>query len=169
LMTDEDRQSPMLVELDSEGTFGFRLLIHNGVGASSRPPQPGDEPDLMVTVDGTAPQGTLTDATFGEGNQRRLLDVAWQISDENLDESSLRLSYADRPTGPWMPLGAPAIVGPSRGQWQIDFRLPPDIYLKLEMKDRAGNVGEIIHSHPVRTVPKPPAGRIQAVRPIEGL
>ena len=167
-MTDEDRQSPMLVELDAEGSFGFRLLIHNGVGASSRPPQPGDEPDLMVTVDATAPQGSLRDVTFGEGGQRGLLEVAWQISDANLDESSLRLSYADRPIGPWLPLGVPTIVGPSRGQWQIDFRLPPEIYLKLEMKDRAGNAGEIIHPHPVRTVPKPPAGRIQAVRPIEG-
>lgn len=168
-MTDEDRQSPILVELDAEGSFGFRLLIHNGVGASSRPPQPGDEPDLMVTVDATAPQGSLRDVTFGEGGQRGLLDVAWQISDANLDESSLRLSYADRPIGPWLPLGVPTIVGPSRGQWQIDFRLPPEIYLKLEVKDRAGNAGEIIHPHPVRTVPKPPAGRIQAVRPIEGL
>ena len=167
-MTDEDRQSPMLVELDAEGNFGFRLLIHNGVGASSRPPQPGDEPDLMVTVDATAPQGSLRDVTFGEGGQRGLLEVAWQISDANLDESSLRLSYADRPIGPWLPLGVPTIVGPSQGQWQIDFRLPPEIYLKLEMKDRAGNAGEIIHPHPVRTVPKPPAGRIQAVRPIEG-
>ena len=85
---------------------------------------------------------------------------------DTLDDG--QLSYSDLPDGPWMPLERP-VANTGRHDWLVDFRLPPEIYLKLSVQDLAGNMAEILYDQPVKTVRPPPSGRIRAVRPIEKL
>ncbi len=165
---DTDHQSPFQVEVPSEGKFGFRLLIHNGRGASSRPPQPGEVADLWVAIDSSPPEGVVRSAQFTERPSGKQLNVSWDVVDANLGATPIQLSYSDLPDGPWMPLERP-VANTGRHDWLLDFRLPPEIYLKLSVQDLAGNMAEILYDQPVKTVRPPPSGRIRAVRPIEKL
>ena len=45
---DEDLVSPILVEVESEGQYGFRMLLHSQNGTSNRPPQNSDRPDVTI-------------------------------------------------------------------------------------------------------------------------
>ena len=141
---DEDRESPFQVEVPTEGKFGFRLLIHNGRGASSRPPQPGEAADLWVAIDRSPPQGAVRSARFIEGAQGKQLTVSWDVADANLAAAPIQLSYSDRPDGPWMPLDRP-VANTGRHDWKLDFRLPPEIYLKLAHKGslKAGSDADV--------------------------
>ena len=52
---DTDKQSPMPVAVDSEGIYGFRILVQSGTGFGGRPPVEGDLPDVWIGVDLTKP------------------------------------------------------------------------------------------------------------------
>src|SRR5262249_29242655 len=54
--------SPIRAKLPGEGQYGFRLVLVGGDGATAGPPQPGAEPQLLVsfeTRDRVVPQGWL--------------------------------------------------------------------------------------------------------------
>ncbi|WP_406701020.1 hypothetical protein V5E97_19730 [Singulisphaera sp. Ch08] len=48
---DADRVSPVLVELNGEGTFGISLIARDADGLGDKPPAPGDEPKLWIEVE----------------------------------------------------------------------------------------------------------------------
>ena len=98
---DRDLLSPFLVELDREGIFGFRLLIHNLDGSSARPPQPGDEADLWIGLDWTAPRARWLKAEVMTAPSTQTVLLQWQAEDEHLTDRPIRLSYAPGPDGPW--------------------------------------------------------------------
>ena len=52
---DEDRVSPIEVDLGGEGTFGLCLVARSASGLGDQPPAPGDPPQTWVEVDSTAP------------------------------------------------------------------------------------------------------------------
>jgi hypothetical protein len=66
--SDDDNVSPILVEVPSEGTYGFTLGVRSGAGLSSDPPQNGDAPSIVVVVDQTAPTLELLPVQQGLGN-----------------------------------------------------------------------------------------------------
>lgn len=51
LGTDPDGRSPYTVEMPGEGVFGFRMAVQGPNGFASRPPQPGDQPELWAKVE----------------------------------------------------------------------------------------------------------------------
>jgi hypothetical protein len=136
---DPDRMSPMLVELDHEGVFGFRLLIHNQEGISARPPQPGDEADLWIGLDWTPPRAELQLAEPVAGTTPLTLRIQWRAEDEFLTELPIELSYAPGPDGPWSQVTGP-LANTGSYTWVPTERLPARAYLRLQVRDRAGNV-----------------------------
>lgn len=50
LAVDEDRQSPVLAVVDSDGLWGFRMIVRQAGVAASPAPRPGDAPDLYIGV-----------------------------------------------------------------------------------------------------------------------
>jgi len=64
---DADRQSPFQVEVPTEGTFGFTLLVRSGVGLGADPPQPGEKPAMVIVVDETPPQPSCSPSSRDAG------------------------------------------------------------------------------------------------------
>ncbi len=164
---DDDLTSPFLVELNREGIYGFRLLIRNGLGASADPPRPGDSADLWVGIDLTPPQTRITSARLGTGSQVGFLDIDFVATDQNLPDKPIRLSYAERLEGPWMPIAEPL---PNSGfhRWRIPEKVTDWIYLKIDVSDQAGNKTSAQLPDPVSTIPVPPSGRIRSISPLGG-
>jgi hypothetical protein len=163
---DEDRTSPLDVEVDREGVYGFRIVIFGKNGLASQPPHPGDMADIWVGVDTTKPIARLTSARYGENDQIGKLVIQWQADDANLAELPVKLSFSDNPSGRWTTIAAGL---PNSGEylWPADPRLPPKIYLRLEARDEAGNIAVDQLTEPINVAGLVPRGRIRSLRPAE--
>src|SRR5690606_22332494 len=58
---DNDNRSPMRVNVEGEGLYGFRITVQSGSGLASPTPRGGDAPELWIAVDLVAPQVQLVD------------------------------------------------------------------------------------------------------------
>jgi hypothetical protein len=54
-------RSPLVVGVQQEGLYGFRVAVENGAGVWSGKPRPGDPPDVWVGVDLTQPSVHIRD------------------------------------------------------------------------------------------------------------
>jgi hypothetical protein len=164
--SDPDRRSPFEVEVDGEGAFGFRIVVMSRGGLATRPPQPGNEADQWVVVDSTAPKVALRGATYGSDERIGQLEIAWEAEDANLTEKSVNLYYSDRADGPWT-----RIVGDLANQgvhyWRVDSRIPPKIFVKVEVRDGAGNMRSDQSREPIRVEGLVPSGKIRRIVPRE--
>jgi hypothetical protein len=164
--SDPDRRSPFEVEVDGEGVFGFRIVVMSRGGLATRPPQPGDEADQWVVVDSTAPKLALRGAGYGAEERVGQLEIAWEAEDANLTEKSVNLYYSDREDGPWT-----KIVGDLANQgvhyWRVDSRIPPRIFIKVEVRDGAGNMSSDQTREAIRVEGLVPSGKIRRIVPRE--
>ena len=164
-LTDADRVSPFQVEVPREGIYGFRIVVENNDGLALPPPQPGDAPDVWVVVDPIEPQVELTSAQYGRGADEGSLLITWKASDDHLLDRPVTLRYASDPAAGWQ-----TIVGnlPNTGQytWRVDRHVPQQVILRIEVRDRAGNVGVHTLQEPINTRGLVPQARIRGIRPL---
>ncbi len=90
---------------------------------------------MKLMVDTTEPDISMTATANG-----KKIQVAWEIVEDNLDTSSLRLEYQTDLTssGSWTPI-------PLKASQKGTVEFPPpdrELMLRMQVKDRAGNVGE---------------------------
>jgi hypothetical protein len=161
--TDTDKQSPMDISVPKEGNFGFRIVVISNNGLSGHPPQNGDPPDLCVGVDSTAPSVRLTSAIYGEGERAGQLDIRWEATDASLGERPVTLQFSENRDGPWSTVASGI---PNTGQyfWQVESRIPAKIFLRIEVRDEAGNTGEFQVGEPVSTSGLVPQAHIKGLR-----
>ncbi|HVC95132.1 MAG TPA: hypothetical protein VND64_15655 [Pirellulales bacterium] len=160
---DDDCQSPMLVEVDDEGTYGFRVVIENGAGRRGLAPKPGDQPDVWVGVDLTKPRARLISAEQGAGEEAGELVITWEADDERLAARPIALAFSDSPGGPWTTI-ASGLKNTGSYPWRLDRRVAEQIYLRLEVRDEAQNVTTIESPDPVMIDRARPQGRIRDIR-----
>ena len=160
--TDPDLKSPFDLELKQEGIYGFRIVVAGRNGLTGDTPQPGDLADLWVGVDLSKPTAKLTSARYGSGQRAGQLELRWQAVDRKMGPRPVTLSYATNALGPWTPIAAGI---PNTGQyyWQIDRSVPKLVFLRLEVKDSAGNIAVHKHSDPIRIDGVVPKARIRSV------
>jgi hypothetical protein len=165
LGNDPDSTSPFLVSVDGEGSYGFRMVIESTTGLKTPAPQAGDLPEVWVGVDVTKPAAKLISATPGTGEQAGELDIRWEAKDEHLTNRPVALAYSESSQGPWQIIASGL---PNYGQyaWRMDSRIPAKLFLKLDVRDEAGNVGTFITPEAVTIERVRPQGRIRGVRPI---
>jgi hypothetical protein len=150
-VTDEAQggRSPAKLLLPGDGLHGIRIKANsNGL-----PPQPGEAPDAWVEVDTIAPTVRLMQPTLGTGSEAGTLAISWMVHDKNLVHDSLNLYHASRPEGPWQPI-ATNLRNEGNYRWLIPPGIGPEVYIKLEATDRAGNVGKAELRDPV-AMPQP--------------
>lgn len=137
---DADRASPFDVEVDREGVYGFRVVIVASNGMSGEIPRSGDPADLWVGVDSRSPEGEITGIQYGTGPRAGQLDIRWKVRDHRLSDRPIGLSFSADVGGPWTPIASGL---PDTGQyyWHVGTSVPPRVYLRLEMRDVAGNEG----------------------------
>ncbi len=73
------------------------------------------------------------------------------------------IAFSDHAGGPWSTIAA-GLDNTGVYSWRFDNRVPEHIYLRLEVRDEAGNVGQFETADPVSLDPSRPHGRIRNVR-----
>ena len=162
---DEDRESPLLVEVTDEGIYGFRVVIVGKNGLASQTPRSGDLADLWVGVDATKPTVEITSAAYGSEDHAGQLDIRWTASDDHLGSRPVTLSFSAQADGPWTTIAASL---PNSGQyfWRVDSRVPDEFYLRLEVRDEAGNVAVHRLDQPLQSAGLTPKGSIRGFEPV---
>lgn len=163
---DADKTSPFPVQLDQEGTFGFRVVFETTEGASGRNPGRGDLPDMWIRVDVTAPTGQLLAAPYGRGADAGALVIQWRAEDDDLGERPIKLSWSRLADGPWTSI----VTGhPNGGSyvWRTSAEIPEQVYLQLEVTDAAGNVTTTATTRPIDLTGLVPRGRILSADPVK--
>jgi hypothetical protein len=139
---DADHQSPYLVNVPEDGIYGFEIRVKNGAGIGDDPPRPGDKPSIVVNVDTTAPTAQLMPPQVGRGASRNKVLLRWTASDTNLGATPVLLEYAAEASGPWQKIGDWQ-ANSGRYIWPLERGLPGKVYLRVTVKDEAGNVTQM--------------------------
>jgi hypothetical protein len=134
---DTTRKSPVDVQLPGEGQFGLTLVVSNGLGFGAQPPAAGDTPQWWVEVDTTKPVAQITSVqlSFEKG---AVVQIGWTSQDRNLGAAPAELSYAVSREGPWLPI-ARGLKAEGQIRWAAPQDLGPQVYLRLTVRDEAGN------------------------------
>ena len=161
---DVDLRSPFQVDTRGEGTFGFAVRVRNGLGFTDMPPQPGQIPSVVVTVDQTPPVASLSQPQIivqGEGKIR----LNWNVTDSHPSPAAVRLEYAVSSSGPWTPIF----------DWQVDQHnfempiqpgMPNTLHFRLLARDAAGNVATAQTPQPVLIDQHRPTVRLLSIQPV---
>ena len=161
-----DKPKVLTVSVEGEGIYGFRMVVTNGAGLGGRRPAAGDMPDIWIGVDLTKPTARIVSAQQGIDSEAQSLIISWQADDKMLAARPISLLFREDPREPWLPI-ASGLENTGRYAWPIDSRTPPLVYLRLEVRDEAGNIGvdELTEAVPIDQ--SRPTARIRDVRPLD--
>lgn len=156
---DPDSHSPFEVSVPRDGEYGFTLRARSGAGLAADPPQPGEEPAIVVVVDQTPPVAQLLGARQGQGPELNKILIHWKASDKRLAETPIALAYATEPSGPWKPISG-WLPNSGSYSWTVDASVPPRLYIRMMVRDAAGNETRVESSQPVVVDLAKPKARI---------
>ncbi len=162
---DDDNRSPILVSVDAAGIYGFRAVIQSGAGLGTPRPEPGALPEIVVGVDLTEPIARIVSAEQGTGTEAGTLTIRWTAEDLLLSAQPVSLSFSESPAGPWTAI-ASGLENTGQYTWRPDARVPEHIYLRLEVRDEAGNVAAVEAPEAISMDHLRPTVRIRDVRPL---
>jgi hypothetical protein len=162
---DDDNRSPLVVTVDEEGLYGFRIVVETADGAPLRPVS-GDAPELLVGVDLRRPLTELTAIEPGAGNLADHLVLRWWAQDDNLEPRPISLFYSSRPAGPWSAV-ATSLENTGEYAWRVERHVPTRFYLRLEARDTAGNLAAFQTRDPIEFVAPAPSVRLRSAEPLD--
>jgi hypothetical protein len=156
---DEDRQSPFEVEVPGDGIYGFTMRVVSGAGLVDPPPQPNQQPEIVVVADSSPPVVNLLPLQQGTGRNSNRILITWEIQDSKLAEQPVSLSYSANPNGPWEPV-SDWMPDTGRYIWTVGRDIAPRLYIRLIARDAAGNVAKVDTREPVLVDLAKPTARI---------
>jgi hypothetical protein len=162
---DSDNRSPFIATADGEGVYGFRVTVQSGSGLGGRPPQSGDLPELWIGVDLTRPTARLISAEAGTGDRAGEIVIRYEANDASLASKPVTLLQSAQPGGPWTTIAA-GLDNSGQYTWRFDNSVPDRVYLLLEVRDEAGNIGSFESADPISLDRVLPQGRLRSVRPV---
>lgn len=162
---DDDNRSPIRVTVAEGGSYGFRLLVDGANGTAAPSPTAGDSPELTVQVDLQKPSAELLAAEIGQGHLTDHLLVRWSASDTNLEPQPIGLFYSTHAHGPWS-TAATNLANTGQYAWRLERHVPDQFYLRLEVRDVAGNVTAVSTPSAISLNRPQPMGRLRGVRPV---
>ena len=162
---DPDNQSPFPVEVQDQGLYGFRVVIHSKDGLAGTGPSSGDDADMWVRIDTQTPLAQITSVPYGRGNEAGRLVINYRVADDFLTLRPVRLSYSRSPQGPWTII-EDNLRNEGRYLWKVDRTVADRIFLKIDAMDQAGNVGTHRLSQSVDVSGLVPRGTIHGVEPV---
>jgi hypothetical protein len=74
-------------------------------------------------------------------SRRDTLILSWQATDKNLTTTPITLEWSAQP-GPdaqWNVIGAPELENTGHYEWQPTPDVPPNVFLRMTVRDTAGN------------------------------
>ncbi len=163
--SDPDNQSPFPVEVEQDGLYGFRIVVHSKDGLTGQGPSTGDEPDMWVLVDTQSPLAQITSVPYGRGDEAGRLVINYSVSDDQLTLRPVALAYAVAPQGPWNLIDE-GLRNESRYVWKPKSGVPDQVYLRIDALDKAGNVGVHVLNQAIDVSGLVPRGTIRGVSPV---
>ena len=165
LVEDTDLQSPAVCQLPGEGEYGVCFVIRNGAGGGGLPPSASDKPVSLIEVDITPPAAKLLYAQVltTDTQEGPALFIRWDATDKNLDINPISFFIAPEPGMPFIRIGE-AIPNSGEYRWFIPKNCPSRFYLRLEVRDAAGNCCILNHPTQLLMDPARPKGRVVAIR-----
>jgi len=163
---DADLVSPFPVQVEREGTYGFRIVYETTDGVMGRTPARGDQPDMWVRVDVTPPTVQLISAPYGRGADAGSLVINWRAEDFDIGARPVTILWGQTAEGPWTNI----VTGhPNTGtySWRVDNQTPDKVFLRLEVTDAAGNQTVSQTTRPLELNGLAPRGRILSVEPVK--
>jgi hypothetical protein len=157
-----DLRPPLTVMLPGDGIYGMRLVVGSRAGLGRRPPKPGDLPQMRVKVDTTPPEAKL-DPPQADPSRRDALLLTWKATDENLPSNPITLLWSETPNGNWQTIAAD-VTNSGRFSWILPKSpMPPRVYLRLMVRDQAGNVAYDETPEPVSIDLLEPEGHLKGL------
>jgi hypothetical protein len=136
------------VDLTSDGVYGFYLVVKSGAGLGAAPPKDGAAPQMRVEVDTTAPEALLY-SPQPNSSQNDVLVLSWKATDNRLATNPITLQWAERKEGEWHCVGEPQMPNTTSFNWRVPTNVPPKVYLRLTVRDAAGNAAVAETKEPV--------------------
>jgi hypothetical protein len=133
---------------DDGKVFGYFLVVKSKAGLGKRKPQSGDVPHIRLERDMICPAAELN-MPQPDPTRRDSLILTWAAKDKNLTEKPISLQWAPQPEGPWEFIGPAELPNTGRYAWQVPPTAPPSVFLKLTVRDGAGNVSVAQSDKPV--------------------
>lgn len=118
---------------------GYCLIVKSKAGLGRPAPQPGDAPSFRVELDSTYPEATLF-SPQPDPSRKDGLVLTWKATDRNLASQPVTLEWAEQRDGPWQNVAGLDLPNTGRYLWQVPGNAPPSVYLRLSVKDMAGNI-----------------------------
>jgi hypothetical protein len=162
---DDDNRSPLVVTVDAQGVYGFRIVVDIAGSVAATRPGPGDEPELWVCVDLQRPLVELTAIERGDGNLADHLTFRWKVADDNLESRPIALFYSSRPTGPWSAI-ATNLEDTGEYTWRVERFVPARFYVRVEARDTAGNLAAFQTREPIDFAPLASPGHLRSAEPV---
>ncbi len=147
------------VELPGDGVYGFILIVKSKAGLGKAPPRAGDMPDIRVEVDTTAPRVDLVEPR-PDGQRPNTLLLQWIARDKNLTSAPIMIEWAAKREGPWVPITPAPLANTGKHSWQLPDGLPVQVYLRLRVRDLAGNESVAVTQDPQLVDLSEPEGRL---------
>ncbi len=145
---DSDSRSPMLARVPGEGTYGFKVVFHPSHGAPAQPPRRGQSPDMVIRVDMTRPETRLLGVSRSPNGSNEFV-IRWQAADLQLADAPISLYFSDVSTNQWRAI-ATGLPNSGEYRWNPTAGLPPQVQIRIEAQDRAGNIASVETSNPIQ-------------------
>lgn len=136
---DSDGRSPVVATVESEGIYGFCFAACEPGAQRSRPPHHRRQPDVWIGVDWTKPVARFTGIRYGRGPEAGQLTIGWEAHDWQMAARPIALAYSGSPGGPWRTIVS-GLENTGTYRWQPAESLPDQLYLRMEVRDEAGNL-----------------------------
>lgn len=162
---DEDKTSPIEVTVPGDGEYGLAFRVTNGLGRVDIPPQPHDLPEVRILVDCTPPQAQIQTVEFaGDSNTGKVL-ITWKAEDQDLGDRPISLHYSSGRSGPWTPIEQ-GITHTGQYLWGVPDTVDQPIFIRLDVRDAAGNVTQQTTERPFVIDRQRPRARVTEVAPL---
>jgi hypothetical protein len=155
--------SPFRTRLGSEGEYGFKMVFESESGQRTADPKTGQSAELTLELDTTSPSVSILPFRSGP-NPAGTVEICWNASDRNLGGHEVRLEYSIDGRD-WQLIDARQHMGAkSNFTWKYPPAIPARIFLRVSVRDLAGNVGIASTVDKVSIDLIAPEGKITGVR-----
>jgi len=150
------------IELPGDGIYGFNLIVKSRAGMGKAPPRPGDTPEMRIEVD-TIPPAVQLYSPVPDTQKSNTLVLSWTARDNNLAQAPVTLEWAERrDDNKWHPIAA-NLPNSGRHAWLLPDSLPVQVYLRIRVRDLAGNESIAVTPEPQVVDLTEPEGRLVGV------
>ena len=131
------------LQVTAPGRYGFTVRPISNTLKAAPPPNPNDQPQIWIEVDETKPVVQIVGVTAGEGKHEGTVTVRWRATDKWLKSDPITILASKTKEGDWKELASNL---PNTGSFELTADKLKLIdhyafYLRVEARDKAGNVG----------------------------